>query len=129
MLDENALIINRIAQNIISIEKGTSWFETLIDTEKKDILLLTTFFIKQSHPTDEVIDAAIRTIPLKPTMTPVVILKKNSFKVALSKILTLPKTEDRKAFISLITIFKAGDSYRRNTSCKDACTHEWHNLI
>jgi len=96
---------------------------------KKSILLLIRFFIEQSRPTGEVIDAAIRKIPLKPTMTPVVILKNNSFKVALSKILALPKTEYKKAFISLITIFKAGDSYRRNTSCKDGCTHEWHNLI
>lgn len=128
MLDKEVIIINKIAQNVISIENGIIWFDTLTDKEKKSALLLTKFFIEQSRPNGAVIDAAIQEIPLKPTMTPVVLLKKKSLKVALSKILALPKTEYKKAFISLITIFKAGDIYRRNTSCKDRCTHEWHNL-
>ncbi len=129
MLDKDAIIINKIAQNSLSIGDGISWFGTLADTEKKNVLLLTKFFLEQSRPNGELIDAAIQEIPLKPTMTPVVLLKKNSFKIALSEILALPKAEYKKAFIALITIFKAGDSHRRNTSCKDGCTHEWHHLI
>ncbi len=128
MLDKAAIIINKIAQGILSIDNGRSWFDTLVDTEKKSVLVLIKFFIEQSHPTNEIINEAIREIPLKPTMTPVVLLNKKPFKIALAKILGLPKAEYRKAFISLITIFKAGDSYRRNTSCKNGCTHEWHHL-
>jgi hypothetical protein len=61
-------------------------------------------------------------------MTPIVILKTNNFKIALSKILKLPEDEYRKAFITLITIYKESDTYRRNSWCKDGCSHEWHNL-
>ncbi|MFK7983184.1 MAG: DUF5958 family protein [Saprospiraceae bacterium] len=129
MLDKDVIIINKIAQDLLSIEDGILWFDTLTETDKQSVLVLIKFFIEQAHPTNEIISEAIRKIPLTRTMTPVVLLNKNSFKIALSKILALPTAEYKKVFISLITIFKAGDSYRRNNLCKNGCTHEWHNLI
>ena len=40
----------------------------------------------------------------------------------------LTETELRKSFIIMLSIFKIADTYRRETECKNACNHEWHNL-
>ena len=61
-------------------------------------------------------------------MTPVVLLKTLTLKNAINKIENLPDSELRKSFIILLTIFKMADSYRREIICKNACSHEWHNL-
>ncbi|WP_405293041.1 DUF5958 family protein [Algibacter sp. Ld11] len=127
-MKEEEIIINKIAQGKTSIESGIEWFDSLSDSDRKRAIFLTKFFTEQSHPNEKIIETAISKIPLKPTMTPIVILKTNNFKVALSKISKLPEDEYRKAFITLITTYKESDTYRRNTWCKDGCSHEWHNL-
>ena len=128
MVEKEEIIINKIAQNKISIDLGIEWFESLTDSEKIRIVNRTKYYLEQSHPNAELIEKAISNIPLKPTMTPVVILKTNDFKIALNKIIELPKSELSKVFITLITIFKISDTFRRENFCKDECTHEWHNL-
>jgi hypothetical protein len=40
----------------------------------------------------------------------------------------LPEDEMKKAFISLIILFKASDKQRREKWCKGKCEHDWHNL-
>tara|TARA_R110000772_G_scaffold20466_2_gene56696 strand:- start:19919 stop:20305 length:387 start_codon:yes stop_codon:yes gene_type:complete len=125
-MNEQEIIINQIAQNLISIEDGISWYDSLSDSDKKYVLSKTIFFIEQSHPNDELINKSINNIPLKPTMTPIVLLKTYSLNIAMGKILKLPEYEYRKSFISLITIFKNSDSHRRDNICKDRCEHYWH---
>ncbi len=127
-MEKDEIIINKIAQDKISIDDGIQWFDSLTDFDKKRALFLTKFFTEQSHPNEKIIEIAISKIPLKPTMTPVVILKTNNYNIALSKITKLPEDEYRKAFATLITIYKESDTHRRNTWCKDGCNHDWHNL-
>ncbi len=127
-MEKEDIIINKIAQDKISINDGIEWFTTLSNFDKKKVIFLLKFFVHQSHPNEKTIEIAIPKIPLKPTMTPIVIIKSNNFNIALSKILKLPENEYQKIFITLITIFKESDTYRRNTWCKNGCNHEWHNL-
>ena len=127
-MEEQGIIINKIAQGKLSIENGIEWFDSLSDVEKKSAFFTTKFYTIQSLPNENIIKTAIPKIPLKPTITPIVILKTNPFNIAINKISKLPENEYRKAFITLITIFKESDTYRRNTWCKDGCYHQWHNL-
>jgi len=76
----------------------------------------------------ETYQRAINTIPLKPTYTPIVILKSFSIKIAFNKLASLPKNENKKVIVSLLWIFKITDTERRNTECKNGCGHFWHEL-
>ena len=128
MLDPIEIMINKIAQSVIDIDDGSSWFNTLSVDEKHRVIILLKLYIEQSHPSQDTIDLGIDNIPLKPTMTPFVILRTSPFKIALDKIVHLPEYEFHKSFMALMTLFKYADSERRKTQCKGSCDHEWHNL-
>lgn len=127
MTDEE-IIINRIAQDKFDFNEGISWFDGLEKEKQKDILSKLTMFIQQSHPTKETVDLGLEIAPIKKTMTPVVLFKSQNLGTALTKIITLPENEWRKAFVTMLSIFKVADTKRRETWCKDGCTHEWHNI-
>lgn len=40
----------------------------------------------------------------------------------------LPSAEHLKAFRVLVSVFAVADARRRETNCKGACGHAWHNL-
>lgn len=71
---------------------------------------------------------AIQTIPLKPTSTPIVILKQFQTKIAFNKLVQLPEIENKKTVTALLRIFKIIDTERRNTECKNGCGHFWHDI-
>ncbi|KQO33911.1 hypothetical protein ASF10_17880 [Flavobacterium sp. Leaf82] len=126
-------IINKVAQDKIDVNLGIKLlFE---DPEYNFERLFTTLknYIFNSIPdkTDyntETYQKAIHTIPLKPTHTPIIFLKRFSLKIALSKLSELPKNENKKIITSLLWIFKVTDTERRNTECKNGCGHFWHEL-
>ena len=128
MLTEHEIWINSYAQEKVNLEQLLNWFEDLSIEEKRDTILTAKSCLEQSHPTKEIIEQAIETIPLKSTVTPIIILKSNELKNALNRIVLLPENENRKSIITLITIFKIADTERRNVFCKGNCNHEWHNL-
>ena len=105
-----------------------NWFDGLNQQQKNQTLIKARICLDQSNPNEQILNDALEKVPLKPTMTPIVIFKTNNFKNALHKIASLPENENRKTFITLISIFKVADTKRRITWCKDGCSHEWHNL-
>ncbi|MCL9807629.1 DUF5958 family protein [Flavobacterium amniphilum] len=128
MLDSEEILIYRFAQNKENLEHILIWFDLLDIEKQRKIVFLINFYLQQSHPSQELIEKAIPLIPLKPTVTPIALLKSKGFSIALQKITSLPDNEMRKAFISLIMLFKISDTHRRSIWCKDGCNHEWHNL-
>lgn len=121
-------MINSFAQEKISLERILDWFENLNLEEQRKTISRARLCLDQSHPNKETIEKAIELIPLKPTVTPIVLLKTQGLKIALQKIVLLPDNENRKVFLTLISVFKVADTIRRNTWCKDGCNHDWHNL-
>lgn len=126
-------IINKIAQDKIDFKTGLKLlledeeynFEGLFTTLKNYIL--NTISNKTDY-NSESYQEAINTIPLKPTYTPIVILKNYSTRIAFNKLLTLPKIENKKTITALLWVFKITDTERRNTECKNGCTHFWHQI-
>ncbi|KAF2342191.1 DUF5958 family protein [Flavobacterium tistrianum] len=124
-------IINKIAQDKMDFNIG---LELLLAKHSFDEIFRTLqVYILNSIPnkTDynsETYQRAINTIPLKPTYTPIVILKSFSTKIAFNKLASLPKNENKKVIVSLLWIFKITDTERRNTECKNGCGHFWHEL-
>jgi hypothetical protein len=132
-MNKEDILINQIAQSKIDFEVGC---QTILNDNNFNFQIIFKHlrnFIINSIPnkTDynsEIYQYAINTIPLKPTFTPIKILKSFSTKIAFEKLEKLPKNEQQKTIISLLWIFKETDTQRRNTECKNGCGHEWHNI-
>jgi len=120
--------INKYSQNKLTVSEIMDWFDKFdlsLQSEIRDKLAM---FVKQTHPTDNLIKEGVKNAPIKNTMTPVVLFKTQTLNNALNKIRTLSESELRKSFIIMLSIFKTADTYRRESDCKNGCTHEWHNL-
>jgi hypothetical protein len=128
-MTEDEIIINRIAQDKFDFDEGVQWFDRLEKKKQRDVLDKLILFIQQAHPTKEFIDMGLEAAPIKQTMTPVVIFKTQNLNAALDKMRTIGEDEWRKTFATMLSIFKVADAKRRETWCKDGCTHEWHNLV
>ena len=128
MLNKDEIIINKFAQEKIELEEVIFWFENLNSKEQSKTISTAKLCLEQAHPNKEIIEKGVDLIPLKPTATPIVLLKTQGFKIALDKIITLPENENIKSFITLVSLFKLADTERRNIWCKNGCSHEWHNL-
>lgn len=123
-------IINKIAQDKLDFKDG---LQQLLQYNFQELFVTLNNYIINSIPnkTDYNTVAyqnALATIPLKPTYTPIVILKTYPTKIALSKLLLLPKSENTKTITALLWIFKITDTERRNTDCKNGCGHFWHEI-
>lgn len=131
-MENHELLINKIAQDKIDFDIGV---QLLLDNNYSFEQLFRTlhFYIFNSIPNksdynSEMYQMALHTIPLKPTYTPIVILKHFPTKIAFNKLASLPENENRKTIISLLWIFRITDTERRNTECKNGCGHFWHEL-
>lgn len=123
------LQLNRIAQGLVTTAAGVSWFESLSATEQASVLKDLSFICVQAHPRREEFSEAIARSGLKQSFTPCVVLQTATTpSVAISKIASLTESEYVKSFRLLISLFSVADTRRRETLCKDGCTHEWHNL-
>ncbi len=127
-MTEIEININKYAQDKLSDSEIMDWFDRFDLTAQKEIRDKLIMFMQQSHPTDELISTAIKIAPIKETMTPVILFKTQTFKIATNKTVDLPDSELRKSFIIMLSIFKTADTYRRETECRNGCGHEWHNI-
>jgi hypothetical protein len=123
-------IINKIAQDKLDFKIG---LQQLLPYNFEELFVTLNNYIINSIPnkTDyntEAYQNALATIPLKPTYTPIVILKTYPTKIAFNKLSLLPKSENIKTITALIWIFKIIDKERRNTECKNGCGHFWHEI-
>lgn len=117
--------LNQIAQGIHDIEYV---FELLKESPHPDLFWQALYtMVVQSHPTREEAVQAIEETGLKPTFTPCVLLvKDNTPEKNVGKICSLPEYEHRKALILLMKVFQIADKRRRETECKEGCSHWWH---
>jgi hypothetical protein len=127
------ILINRIAQNNIDFEGGCQTILNESNFEFQTVFTQLRNYIFNSLPektnyNSETYQKAINTIPLKQSITPIIILKSYSTKIAFNKLEGLPETEHRNTIISLLWIFKHTDTERRKMECKNVCLHEWHNI-
>jgi len=127
-MTEIELNINKFAQNKLTDSEIIDWFNHFDLSQQKMVCDKLAMFLQQSHPSKDLIDLGIKTAPIKDSMTPVVLFRTQTLKNAINKIEKLPDSELSKSFVVMLNIFKIADTHRRETECKNGCTHEWHNL-
>ena len=127
-MNDNELLLNKIAQGFVRVEDGIDWFNASDLDTKRNILQSLSVFLIQSHPTSDEVEKGIARSELKRTYTPCVLMVEKPFNEAVAKIRNLPENEWRIAFVLWLSIFSIADKRRRETECLDGCTHEWHNI-
>ena len=132
-MNQSEELINKIAQDKIDFNIGLGLlvkndpysFDHLFTTLRNYII---NSIPHKENYNSEAYQNALATIPLKPTYTPIVILKTYPTKIAFNKLLLLPENENIKTVTALLWIFKITDTERRNTECKNGCGHVWHEI-
>lgn len=124
------IAINSLVQGFTSLPEGEAWFASHVSIERQKILKDLHYCIFQAHPKPEEVEVAIKLSGVKPSMTPCVVLAKWRTHPArgAEAVAELPEPEHMKAFKVLLALFSVADERRRNTHCRDGCTHDWHNL-
>ena len=122
---EYEITLNRIRQELIQVDDGLSWLESLSDTDQRTVLQVLAHSAMQAGATSDDVPQAIANAKIKPTHTPAVLLQKQTLSVGISKLLQLPATERKKSFRLLMALFVLADS-RRVGSCGEDCSHWWH---
>jgi len=129
MLSPTELLLNRIAQGHTAQAEGLLWFQSKSSAEQQAILLKLSQVCQQSHPTPQEASQAIGLSSLKASFTPCVLLRNATLpENAFQQILGLPLVEKSKSFRLLLALFTVSDTRRRQTQCKNGCSHEWHHL-
>jgi hypothetical protein len=128
-LSPDARMLNRVAQGRLPFAEAVRWFEALAEPEQEPWLKTMALMCHQAHPLHEEIDRAIGLAELKPTFTPCVMIRAAAKpEEALHHIAELPADERHKAFRLMFALYCIADTRRRETQCKDGCSHEWHNF-
>ncbi|RSK43797.1 DUF5958 family protein [Hymenobacter rigui] len=121
-------LLNRLAQQQLPWEWAWAWFAALPAAAQLARLTELASYIQQAHPTPALVQQAVAEAPVKPTATPLVLLRVHPLPQAFTRIQQLPATEYPNAFRALLSVFRVADDHRRRTQCQHGCSHEWHNL-
>ena len=128
-MDRTALLLNQLAQGLIPIDDGLSWFRSLSEQVQREVLVELAGYCSQAHPHRTEVGEAIDRAGLKPTFTPCVwLLRTDQPGREASRLASLPSSEHLKSFRLMVSLLSIADGRRRRTDCKDGCSHEWHKI-
>lgn len=122
---ETERVVNEIAQGVRTLDAGVSWFSGLAPTRQQDVLQEVAGYAMQAHITTADGRAGVARSGVKPTANPSVMICMEPPRYGF---VGLPSAEHLKAFRVLVSVFAVADARRRETNCKGACGHAWHNL-
>jgi hypothetical protein len=126
MTIRDELLLNQVAQGVLTAGDGATWFQALQADCQREVLRWLANMATQAGARTEDAEPAIRTAGLKPTLTPCVLLTKEYLPVQLAKIVNLPAGESLKSFRLLMALFQIADARRRAIRCAGGCSHWWH---
>ena len=123
---DEEILLNQLAQGIVSDSVGEAWFEAQNEVEKRRLLRGLNVFILQARPHQEDAAIAISEARLKQTLTPCVLITKPNPKVQLAKLAMLPEPELTRTFRLLVKLLAVADRRRRKEEPLDPINHWWH---
>ncbi|WP_432751935.1 DUF5958 family protein [Streptomyces sp. JL2001] len=122
---ETELVVNEIAQGLRPLDDGVSWFSGLAPTRQQMVLQEVAGYALQAHITAVDGRVGVARSGVKPTANPSVMICMDPPRYGFAG---MPSAEHVKAFRVLVSVFAVADTRRRETYCKGACGHAWHNL-
>ncbi|WNE95808.1 DUF5958 family protein [Streptomyces luomodiensis] len=127
-MKEPERMINEVAQGLRGMDEAVSWFHSLDRDEQRAVLQEVVRYAMQAHVTAEDGRNGLARSGLKSTMTPAVLIAREPVLEQMGKIINLPPSEYPRSFRVLLSTFAVADTRRRETECRGACIHYWHNL-
>ncbi|MFG3013631.1 DUF5958 family protein [Streptomyces cinerochromogenes] len=118
-------VVNEIAQGLRTLDAGVDWFSGLAPTQQQAVLQEVAGYAMQAHITAADGRAGVARSGVKPSANPSVMICMDPPRYGFAG---LPSAEHVKAFRVLVSVFAVADTRRRETYCKGACRHAWHNL-
>ncbi|MFI0990616.1 DUF5958 family protein [Streptomyces exfoliatus] len=119
------LVVNEVAQELRTLDDGVAWFSGLSLAGQREVLQQVGGYAMQAHITAADGRTGVARSGVKPTANPSVMICMDPPRYGFSR---LPADEYVKAFRVLVCVFAVADTRRRQTYCKNACGHPWHNL-
>jgi len=123
---EDVLFLNQAAQHAVAASAFEDWFRIMTLERQKIVLAKLVEMILQAKPGLEDGKVAVQVSGLKPTFTPCVLLSKGVQKSDLNKVVGLPESENLKAAVLLLEVFRQADCRRRQRECGNEERHWWH---
>ncbi|MEU5167560.1 DUF5958 family protein [Streptomyces mutomycini] len=118
-------VVNELAQELRTLDEGTSWFSALSPAGRQAVLQEVAGYAMQAHITAADGRAGVARSGVKPTANPSVMICMDPPRYGFA---ALPADEHVKAFRVLVSVFSVADTRRRQTYCKGTCGHTWHSL-
>ncbi|MGV9887230.1 DUF5958 family protein [Streptomyces sp. NPDC003395] len=118
-------VVNEVAQELRTLDEGTSWFSTLSPAGRQAVLQELADYAMQAHISAADGREGVARSGVKPTANPSVMICMDPPRYGFA---ALPADEHVNAFRVLVSVFSVADTRRRQTYCKGACGHTWHNL-
>ncbi|MEU5659961.1 DUF5958 family protein [Streptomyces sp. NPDC047737] len=118
-------VVNEVAQGLRTLNDGSSWFSALSQAERRAVLQEVGGYAMQAHITAADGQVGVARSGVKPTANPSVMICMDPPRYGFA---ARPADEHVKAFRVLVSVFSVADKRRRQTFCKGACGHPWHNL-
>ncbi|MCX5336857.1 DUF5958 family protein [Streptomyces sp. NBC_00140] len=122
---ETERVVNGIAQGLRTLDAGVGWFAGLGPARRQEVLQEVAGYAMQAHITAADGRAGVVRSGVKPTANPAVMICMDPPRYGFA---CLPDAEHVTAFRVLVSVFAIADTRRRETDCKGACGHGWHNL-
>ncbi|WP_181792664.1 DUF5958 family protein [Streptomyces sp. WELS2] len=122
---ETERVVNEIAQGLRTLDAGVGWFSALAPSRRQAVLQEVTGYAMQAHITAADGRAGVARSGVKPTANPSVMICMDPPRYGFAG---LPAAEHVNAFRVLVSAFTIADTRRRESYCKGACGHAWHNL-
>lgn len=110
------------------LDEAVDWFSSLDEEDQDSVLREIVLYLIQVHVTAQDGRDGLASSGVKATMTPAVLIVREPILEQVGKIASLPPNEYLKAFRVLLSTFAVADTRRRETECRGACSHAWHNL-
>lgn len=123
---DEEILLNQLAQGIVSDSEGDAWFQAQNGDCKRRLLLGLNVLILQASPREEDAAVAISEARLKETLTPSVLIMKPDLRIQLAKLVRLPEPELPRVFRLLIKLLAVVDNRRRREKPLDLVNHWWH---
>ncbi|MER5967757.1 DUF5958 family protein [Streptomyces sp. NPDC002057] len=118
-------VVNEVAQELRTLDEGTSWFSALSPVGRQAVLQEAAGYAMQAHITAADGREGVVRSGVKPTANPSVMICMDPPRYGFAG---LPADEHVTAFRVLVSAFSVADTRRRQTHCKGTCGHSWHNM-
>ena len=123
---DEAIVLNQLAQGIVSDSEGDVGFRTKDVNDQRRVLLGLNGLVLQASPRMDDAPLAISEARLAHTLTPCVLIMKPDLGSQLSKLARLPEPELPRAFRLLVKLLGVADGRRRREKPRDLVNHWWH---